>query len=94
MVRRRGGVVSRWEGAVLFASAGIARFEPIDPKFAGNGTKAFNVTVYREGSDLPVSTIAAGPTETSGDSFVQGAGRYSLKIASLNAKWTITADTP
>jgi hypothetical protein len=66
--------------------------QPIDPKFAGTGQKVFSVQVIKDGEDFPASTINAGPGETSGESYVRGAGRYYLKINAVNAKWTLAAE--
>lgn len=65
--------------------------EPADKSFAG-GQKTFAIDVMKEGTQYPVSSIQAGASETKGESFVRGAGRYYLKVSSLNAKWTIQAE--
>jgi hypothetical protein len=60
--------------------------------FAG-GAKNFDIGVYKDGgSQFPLSSISAGASETKGESFVRGAGRYYLKISALNAKWTVAVD--
>lgn len=66
--------------------------KPIDPRFAGSGVKAFSVQVLRGDSDLPVSTFQAGPSETAGESYVRGTGRFYLKITAVNAQWTLAAE--
>ena len=59
---------------------------------SASGRKTFSVTVMKD--DLPVSVVTAGPTETAGESFVRGTGRYYLKISSFDAKWTLKAEQP
>lgn len=68
--------------------------DPIDRTFAGSGVKSFSVQVLKDGSDLPVSTLSAGKDETSGESYVRGAGSYHLKITAVNAKWSLIAEQP
>jgi len=59
---------------------------------SGLNMRSFGFSVYSAKDDRPVSTVSGGPTETSGESFVRGAGRFYLKITSVNAAWTIKAE--
>lgn len=68
--------------------------QPVDKTFAGDGRFVFRVTVYKDGSDVPVSRIEGGQSEQRGESFVRGAGRYYLKVSAVNAQWTLTAEEP
>ncbi len=66
----------------------------IDPTYAGSGTFRLSVQVMKDGSAIPVSVVTAGPGETQGESFVRGAGRYFLKVSSVNAQWTLAVQEP
>jgi hypothetical protein len=68
--------------------------KPIDKTFAGDGRFVFRVAIHKEGSAVPVSRLEGGQSEQAGESFVRGAGRYFLKVSSVNAQWTLTAEQP
>ncbi|MEQ1871802.1 MAG: hypothetical protein ABL961_17430 [Vicinamibacterales bacterium] len=52
-----------------------------------------HATVHSAEDGRQVSEFIAGRTETAGESYVRGpAGRYYLKIASVNVTWTVTAE--
>jgi hypothetical protein len=56
--------------------------------------RVFSVAVYDAKTDVPVSQLMPGDKESAGESYVRGAGRYYLKIASGNAAWTVRVEEP